>query len=339
MMTDHFAQIAADPLPFVFAVFVAGSILAYVILDGFDLGVGILSAAAEDEERDVMIGSIGPFWDANETWLVMAVGILLCAFPAAHGQILTALYLPATLLLVALILRGVAFEFRAKAPSRHKALWDKTFFVGSTLAAAAQGYMLGVYLLGLDQSLPSMLFGLLVGVCLVAAYAFIGAAWLLAKTEGALQREAANWARQTLWFAAAGMALISIASPLASERIFHKWFDWPEMLLLAPLPLATLAIFVWLLSVLKGAPYPEDRHAWTPFALAVGVFTLGFAGVAYSLFPYVVPEKLTLWDAAVGRGSMMIMLVGALITVPMIIGYTIYAYRVFGGKATALRYE
>ena len=338
-MTEVIAQVLSDPLPMIFAVFLAGSILAYVILDGFDLGVGILSAAAEEEERDVMVGSIGPFWDANETWLVMAVGILLCAFPSAHGQILTALYLPATLLLVALILRGVAFEFRAKAPSSHKGLWDRTFFIGSLLAALSQGYMLGVYLLGLDQSFGGVLFGLLTGVCLAAAYAFIGATWLLAKTEGGLQEQSARWARRTLWFAAAGMALISIVSPLASPRIFEKWFDWPQMLLLAPLPIMTGLAFLALLRVLGGAPYPQDRHAWTPFLLAVAVYALGFAGVGYSLFPYVIPDQLTIYDAAAGRGSLMIMLVGALITVPMIIGYTIYAYRVLGGKATALRYE
>lgn len=334
-----YERLISDPLPMIFAIFLAGSILAYVVLDGFDLGVGILSASAEEHDRDVMIGSIGPFWDANETWLVMAVGILLCAFPVAHGMILTALYVPATLLLIALILRGVAFEFRAKAPAKHKTLWDRVFFIGSLLAALTQGYMLGVYLLGLDQSLGAVLFGLLVGVCLAAAYAFIGATWLLAKTEGELQRRSAAWARRTLWLAAAGMALISIASPLASDRIFHKWFDWPDMLLLSPLPLLTLVLFVGLIRTLAGAPYPQDRHAWRPFMMAVAVFVLGFAGVGYSLFPYIVPDQVRIWEAASGRGSLMVMLIGALITVPAIIGYTIYAYRVFAGKATALRYE
>lgn len=176
-----------DWLPVVFVALMGISILVYVVLDGFDLGVGILSIRATDQERDIMVGSIGPFWDANETWLVMAVGLLLVAFPTAHGTILTALYLPATLMLIGLILRGVAFEFRAKAPVSRKLIWDRTFFAGSLIAAVTQGYMLGIYVLGLDQSPLSILFGLLTGLCLAAAYSFLGALWLLGKTEGYLQ--------------------------------------------------------------------------------------------------------------------------------------------------------
>lgn len=328
-----------DWLPVVFAGLMGFSILAYVVLDGFDLGVGILSAAAEEGERDVMVGSIGPFWDANETWLVLAVGLLLVAFPVAHGTILTALYLPATLMLIALILRGVAFEFRAKAPVSSKRLWDRTFFAGSFLASFAQGYMLAIYLVGLDQSWPSVAFGLLVGLCLTAAYAFIGAVWLVAKTEGALQERAIGWARKTLWVAAAGMLLISIASPLASQRIFDKWFGFPEIILLAPLPLMTGALFLGLFFVLRAAPFPKDRWAWAPFVMTVAVFCLGFMGLGYSFFPYVVPDQTTIWEAAAARGSLGIILVGAVVTLPVILAYNIYAYKVFGGKATALRYE
>ncbi|NNU79659.1 cytochrome d ubiquinol oxidase subunit II [Halovulum dunhuangense] len=328
-----------DWLPLAFAALMGVSILIYVVLDGFDLGVGILSIDALPDERDVMIGSIGPFWDANETWLVLAVGLLLVAFPVAHGEILTALYLPTTLMLMGLILRGVAFEFRAKAPVERKRAWDLAFFAGSLLAALTQGYMLGVYVIGLDQSLSGILFGMLTAVCLAAGYAFIGSAWLIAKTEGGLQQQAATWARRLIWPLALGMVSISVASPLASPEIFDKWFRLPEMLLLAPIPLVTAGLFVLLVYLVREMPMGGDRLAWAPFAITSAIFVLGFVGLAYSFFPYVVPSQITIWEAASSRDALMIILVGALITLPVILGYTIFAYRVFGGKATALRYE
>jgi cytochrome d ubiquinol oxidase subunit II len=328
-----------DWLPLAFAALMGLSILVYVVLDGFDLGVGILSVRASAAERDVMVGSIGPFWDANETWLVLAVGLLLVAFPLAHGVILSALYIPATLMLLGLILRGVAFEFRAKAPLADKVLWDRTFFAGSLLAALTQGYMLGIYIIGLDQSLPGILFGLLCGLCLAAAYAFIGACWLIAKTEGALQARSIADARVLVWVGALGMAAISVASPLASERIFAKWFDLPEAILLAPVPLLTLWLFAVLLRRLRELPNGKPWQDWRPFQIATAIFCLGFLGMAWSFFPYVVPERLTIWEAASARGSLLLILAGALVTLPMIAGYTIFAYRVFGGKATRLTYE
>lgn len=334
----------SDWLPLAFGVLMGLSILIYVVLDGFDLGVGILSLNVEPKERDIMVGSIGPFWDANETWLVMAVGLLLVAFPTAHGVILTALYLPATLMLLGLILRGVAFEFRAKAPVENKLAWDRAVFAGSLIATVAQGYMLGVYILGLDQSWVGVLFGLLVGLCLVAGYAFLGATWLLAKTEGALQLKALDWASKTKWAAAIGMLAISIASPLASDRIFERWFSFPEVVLLAPIPLITGGLFLGLILLLRDGPLrkamlEDGRLAWTPFAITSAIFVLGFAGLAYSFFPYVVPEKLTLWDAASARDSLFIIFIGAMVTLPMIAGYSAYAYWVFRGKATELKYE
>ncbi len=328
-----------DWLPMAFAGLMGISILIYVVLDGFDLGVGILSIRATEEERDIMIGSIGPFWDANETWLVMAVGLLLVAFPAAHGEILTALYLPTTLMLIGLILRGVAFEFRAKAPAERKETWDRAFFAGSLIAALTQGYMLGVYVLGLDQSWGGIAFGLLTALCLAAGYAFIGATWVLAKTEGFLQLKAAHWARVLIWVAALGMVAISLATPFASPEIFDKWFRFPEIILLAPIPLMTAGLFVGLVMLLRVMPLSGDAWVWAPFTMTTAVFILGFFGLAYSFFPYVVPSQVTLWEAASARESLAIILVGALVTLPIIGGYTIFAYRVFGGKATALRYE
>jgi cytochrome d ubiquinol oxidase subunit II len=186
-------------LPEIFLALMGLAMLAYVVLDGFDLGVGILLPGGDDAQKDTMIASIGPFWDANETWLVLGVGILLIAFPMAHGVILSSLYLPVTLMLIALILRGVAFDFRVKARAKHKHLWDRSFFVGSALAALSQGFMLGAYILGFEWSVANFAFASFIGVCLLAGYALLGATWLLMKAEGELQRKAVRWAQRALW--------------------------------------------------------------------------------------------------------------------------------------------
>ena len=326
-------------LPLIFAGLMGLSILIYVVLDGFDLGIGILFAAGTDEEKDTMISAIGPFWDANETWLVLAVGLLLVAFPIAHGIILTALYIPVFLLLVGLILRGVAFDFRAKVPLHRKHRWNKLFLVGSLTASLAQGYMLGVYVLGLEQGWLAIGFGLLVALCLAASYAAMGAAWLIYKTEGELQKKAVRWLRATLVLTALGMAAVSLASPFASPRIFEKWFTFPDILYLAPLPIIAGLLFVWLFTLTFRLPAEGDRHAITPFLVLATIFTAGFAGLAYSFYPYVVPERITIWQAASASESLAIILVGTCFVLPVIIGYSFYAYRVFGGKAGELTYD
>jgi cytochrome d ubiquinol oxidase subunit II len=326
-------------MPLIFAGLMGVAILVYVILDGFDLGIGILFSAADATEKDRMIASIGPFWDANETWLVLAVGLLLVAFPIAHGVILTALYLPVFVLLIGLILRGVAFEFRAKVPVHRKGRWDLIFFAGSLLASLAQGFMLGLYVLGLDFGLAAFAFAALVAVCLTASYAAMGAAWLIYKTEGALQKKAVRFLRYALAFTAVGMVAISAATPFASPRIFEKWFAWPEIAVLAPLPVITGLMFLWLWRLTIKLPTPDDRHSLTPFLVLAGIFTLGFAGLAYSFYPYVVPERMTIWEAAAAPESLAIILVGTAFVLPVIIFYSFYAYRVFGGKAHDLRYD
>lgn len=326
-------------LPLIFAGLMGVAILLYVILDGFDLGIGILFTAASNEEKDTMIAAIGPFWDANETWLVLAVGLLLVAFPMAHGTILTALYLPVFALLLGLILRGVAFDFRAKVPVHRKNRWNFLFFFGSVLAALAQGYMLGIYVLGLKTGLPAMAFGLLTAICLTAAYAAMGAAWLIYKTEGALQEKAVHWLRRALLFTIVGMGAISLATPLASPRIFDKWFDWPQMVLLAPLPITAAALFLWLWRLSFRLPAAEDAHSLKPFIALALIFATGFAGLAYSFYPYVVPEQMTIWQAASATESLAVILIGTAFVLPVILGYTIYAYRVFGGKAVDLSYD
>ena len=325
-------------LPVAFAVLMGLSVLLYVVLDGYDLGVGILSGTVQGEHRDRMIASIGPFWDANETWLVLAVGLLLVAFPQAHGAILGELYLPVAGLLLGLILRGVAFEFRAKSAVGHKVWWDRAFVAGSMLAALMQGYMLGLYIVGFERTPANVSFAILTALCLVAGYSFIGATWLIMKTEGDLQRRAVAWARGTLLLSGVGMVTVSVVTPLVSERIWDKWLSLPNFVLLAPIPLVTAALFVALGVVLRHLPTRTDRFCWLPFAGAVGIFMLGFHGLAYSFFPYVVPDKLTVWQAAAAPESLMIIFVGALVVLPIIAAYSAFAYRIFWGKATDLRY-
>ncbi|NGN42560.1 cytochrome d ubiquinol oxidase subunit II [Mesorhizobium sp. CGMCC 1.15528] len=326
-------------LPLIFAGLMGLSILIYVVLDGFDLGIGILFATADDHEKDTMIAAIGPFWDANETWLVLAVGLLLVAFPMAHGTILTALYIPVFILLFGLILRGVAFDFRAKVPVHRKARWNRIFFAGSLIASLAQGYMLGVYVLGLDTGLAAFTFGALVAACLAASYAAMGAAWLIYKTEGELQEKAVRWLRSALVFTALGMVAVSLATPFASPRIFERWFVLPDMIYLAPLPILSAVLFIWLWWQTFHLPKEGDRHAILPFLTLAAIFTLGFVGLAYSFYPYVVPDKLTIWQAASATESLAIILAGTLVVLPVIIGYSFYAYRVFGGKASDLTYD
>jgi cytochrome d ubiquinol oxidase subunit II len=332
----------ADPavyLPFIFAVLMGVSILIYVVLDGFDLGVGLLFPFADDDEKDRMIAAIGPFWDANETWLVLAVGLLLVAFPAAHGAILTALYLPVAVMLIGLILRGVAFEFRAKAPEKWKRFWNRAFFAGSLMTSLSQGFMLGLYVMGLEWTLPHVGFALLTAVFLTVGYSFIGATWLIGKTDGVLQVEAVDWARGGIWGLVLGIAAISAATPFVSARIFDKWFAWPEALWLAPLPILSGLIVVWLWAMLRKLPEIGDRRAWAPFRLATVLWLLAFVGMAYSFYPYVVPERMTIYDAASAPESLWIILVGTMVVLPTILAYTAVAYAVFRGKATALSYD
>jgi cytochrome d ubiquinol oxidase subunit II len=326
-------------LPLSFAALMGLSMLIYAVLDGYDLGVGILMKRGTDAEKDRMIGSIGPFWDANETWLVLGVGLLLVAFPKAHGIILSSLYLPVAIMLIGLTLRGVAFDFRAKAKITHKNAWNNAFFAGSLITAMAQGYMLGSYILGFEQSLAALAFSLLVGLCVVAGYCLIGACWLIMKTEGELQCKSVRWARASLWATMVAIALISISTPLVSERIFEKWFSFPNIVLLAPIPLITGALVITLEILLRQLPKPNDRWCWVPFITTIGIFILCFHGLAYSFYPYIVPDQLKITEAASAPESLKIILVGALIVLPVLIGYTFLAYKIFHGKAKELSYE
>jgi cytochrome bd ubiquinol oxidase subunit II len=331
-----------DWLPVIFMAVMGLAMLAYVVLDGYDLGVGILLRRAGMADKDVMISSIGPFWDANETWLVLGVGILLTCFPAAHGVILGELYLPVALMLLGLILRGVAFDFRAKAQADHQPLWNSAFYAGSLLTSLSQGWMLGSYILGFQSTWQAYAFSALIAICLVAGYALLGGCWLVMKTDGALQLQAVRWARGALWLTALGIAAVSLATPWVSQEIFNKWFSLPYIVLLAPIPLATALLFFITDRSLRRLPKRLQNGntygEWVPFASSVGIFFLAFYGLAYSLFPYLVIGQITVWQAASAPEALRIIFAGAAVVLPVIIGYTVFSYRVFRGKARALSY-
>lgn len=324
-------------LPLAFAALMGIAILAYVVLDGYDLGVGMLMPAADAKEQNLMVNSIGPFWDANETWLVLGVGILLVAFPAAHGVILEALYLPVAAMLVGLMLRGVAFEFRMKAEGWHRELWNWLFWFGSFLASFAQGVMLGRYITGFAPGFGYWLFALAVGAALCGGYVLMGATWLIARTEGALQKKSLAWARWGLMWVALGVALVSLATPLVSETVRAKWFSFPDTLWLMFLPGATLVAGVRLWRLTRKLSYDKTEE-WAPFTAAVCIFVLAFVGLAYSIFPWVVIDRIGIWEAA-HPAALRFMLWGALLVLPLIVAYNLLVYRIFRGKAREKLYD
>ncbi|HTM59582.1 MAG TPA: cytochrome d ubiquinol oxidase subunit II [Burkholderiales bacterium] len=308
------------------------AILLYVLLDGYDLGIGMLMPAASREEQELMVGSIAPFWDANETWLVLGIALLLVAFPAAHGEILGALYLPVAAMLVGLMLRGVAFELRVKAQGWHRELWNWLFWAGSTLASFAQGLMLGRYVTGFGEGVGYWLFAAVVGASLCGGYVLLGATWLILRTQGSVQKKSVEWTRWGLLWVALALALVSIGTPLVSETVRSRWFDFPRTLALMVLPAATVAIGVWVWLV-------AGKSDTKPFAGAVAIFVLSFIGLAYSLFPYLILDEMTIWDAAADESALEFLAVGVAIVLPFILGYTIYSYRIFRGKVREGQYE
>ncbi|MCF8532936.1 MAG: cytochrome d ubiquinol oxidase subunit II [Reyranella sp.] len=322
-------------LPTVFAFVIAFAIFAYVVMDGFDLGIGILfPVLPAGRERDSAMNSIAPVWDGNETWLVLGGGGLLAAFPLAYGMILSALYAPIIAMLLALIFRGVAFEFRWRDPG-HRAIWDTAFNVGSVVAAFAQGITLGALLQGIaiqgrgyaggwfDWLTP---FSLLVGVSLVCGYALLGAAWLIMKSEGALQDRCYRLALRVGIGTIVAMAAVSAWTPFLREAYWQRWFAWPQVLFTAQVPLLVVIVSATFLFGLR------RRHHYTPFLMALALFALGLAGLGISLYPNVVPPSVSIWDAAAPDVSLAFMLPGVLVMVPIILAYTGYSYWVFRGK-------
>jgi cytochrome d ubiquinol oxidase subunit II len=324
-------------LPVIFMALMGLSMLVYVVSDGYDLGVGMLMHRATDAEKDVLVASIGPFWDANETWLVLGIGILLIAFPKAHGLVLGELYLPVALMLVGLTLRGVAFDFRVKARDSHKQTWDRLFFAGSALASVSQGWMLGRYVSGFGTGWNYPLFAAAIAIALPMAYVMMGATWLVMKTEGELQRHAVQWAKIAWLPMVVGLVLISMATPWISATVRGRWFSLPEFIALLAIPLMTGVALVAARALLNTRAVLGPL-AWLPFVLLILVFLLGFLGLAYSIYPYVVIDQLTIWQAASSPAALKVILIGVCISVPAIAAYTVFSYRVFRGKTGELKY-
>jgi len=319
----------------VWAFIIAFAVLMYVVMDGFDLGIGILFPAfAPGEERDQAMNAIAPVWDGNETWLVLGGGGLFAAFPLAYAIILPATYPLVIAMMLGLVFRGVAFEFRWRDP-RHRAFWDVAFTAGSVVAAMAQGVILGALLQGihiegrgyaggwLDWLSP---YSLMTGVGVVAGYALLGACWLAIKIEGTAQDKAFRMARLAALATLALMAAVSVATPFLAGQYFQRWFAMPMIAWLAPVPIVTGAVAIALLRALA------QRREWTPFLLALGLFVLGAIGLGASMWPYVVPQSVTIWQAAAPERSQVFMLVGVALVMPLILAYTGWAYWVFRGK-------
>ncbi len=324
-------------IPLIWAGLIGLAVAMYVILDGFDLGVGVLSPFAKREsERDQMIASIAPFWDGNETWLVLGGGGLLVAFPRAYAVIMPALYLPVIVMLLALVFRGVAFEFRHVAVTS-KRYWNFAFAAGATLAAFSQGVILGGLIQGIkmengafaggvfDWATP---FGVLCGFAVVAGYALLGATWLVMKTTGTVADRARTQAKLLLLVVLGFMAIVSLWTPLAVERIAARWFSIPNIYYLWPVPVLTA-----LTALLAWRALDKGRDV-LPFIAAIGLFLLGYAGLVISIFPYIVPPSLTIWQTAASPSSQMFMLVGTLALLPIILGYIVFVYWIFRGKVS-----
>ncbi|MEJ8571906.1 cytochrome d ubiquinol oxidase subunit II [Microbaculum marinum] len=322
-------------LPVIWAGLIAAAVAMYVVLDGFDLGVGILFPfARKEEDRDQMMNSVAPFWDGNETWLVLGGGGLWVAFPQAYAIVMPALYLPVIVMLLSLIFRGVSFEFRWVSKPRHRR-WDRAFAGGSTIAAFCQGLILGGLIQGIavedgefvggafDWLTP---FSVMCGVGLVCGYALLGATWLIMRTSGEVEERARRQSRTILLVVLGFIAIVSLWTPFGFERIADRWFTTPNIYYLWPVPLITAALALLLWRSL------ERAGAAMPFLATLGLFVLSYLGLAISTFPLMVPPNVTIWDAAAVPESQIFTLVGAVFMLPVILGYTAFVYWTFRGK-------
>jgi cytochrome d ubiquinol oxidase subunit II len=325
-------------LPLIWAVLIAVAVLTYVVMDGFDLGLGILFPWIKGErDRDTMMNSVAPVWDGNETWLILGGGGLYAVFPLAYSVLLTAFYALLIVMLLALIFRGVAFEFRFKDP-RHKALWDIAFAGGSTLATFCQGIVLGAFIQGIAIEGRSYVggwfdwltpFSVFTGIALVLGYAMLGAGWLVMKTEGELQARVYRLMPALGAAVLVAIAAVSLWTPLLNDTIAERWFSWPNIAWLSPVPL--------LVAVTAAALYRAilKRKEAQPFLLSLALFLLSYLGLGISLFPHIIPPDVTIWQAAGPDSSLLFMLIGAAILLPLVFAYTGYAYWVFRGKVDA----
>ena len=325
-------------LSVIWFVIIVFATLMYIVMDGFDLGIGLLfSTVRGGGDRDVMVNSVAPVWDGNETWLVLGGAALFGAFPLAYAVVLDALYLPLILMLLGLIFRGVAFEFRFKAKAAKRHLWDKAFIGGSLTATFFQGVALGAYIDGFevvnrrfaggafDWLTP---FSVFCGLALIAAYALLGCTWLIMKTEGELQERMHKLGRPLALAVLVLMGVVSLWTPLAHSDIAARWFTLPNLFWFLPVPILVLVTMFGLFKAIA-----RNAH-YTPFLLTLVLIFLGYSGLGISLWPYIIPPSITIWEAAAPPQSQGFMLVGTLFIIPFILGYTFWSYYVFRGKVT-----
>ncbi|MDZ3995433.1 cytochrome d ubiquinol oxidase subunit II [Pseudomonas sp. Teo4] len=325
-------------LPLIWAVIIIFGVMMYVVMDGFDLGIGMLFPFVKDErDRDVMMNTVAPVWDGNETWLILGGAGLFGAFPMAYSVVLEALYLPLILMLIGLIFRGVAFEFRFKAKADKRHIWDKAFIWGSLVATFFQGVALGAFIEGfkvvdrhfaggtLDWLTP---FSLYSGLGLIVAYTLLGCTWLIMKTEGPLQQQMHDLAKPLALVLLAVIGIVSLWTPIAYPQIAERWFSMPNLFWFMPVPILVLVTFYGLLKAVA-----RNAH-YTPFLLTLVLIFLGYSGLGISLWPNIIPPSISIWDAAAPPQSQGFMLVGTLFILPFILGYTFWSYYVFRGKVT-----
>lgn len=326
-------------LPLIFGIIIATAVFLYVFLDGFDLGIGIIFPfAPSDKCRDRMMNSIAPFWDGNETWLVMGGGGLFAAFPLAYAILMPAFYIPIIAMLLGLIMRGVAFEFRFKASEKTKHFWDYIFHFGSLAAAFFQGSILGAFVQGVGVDARNFSgspfdwassFSIMTGIALIFGYALLGSTWLIMKTEDVTQSWSRKVASYVLVFVAIFMVLVSAIMPLLNERVKEFWFSAPNIYYLSSLPLITTFLLFVLWRDLK-----NYKREYRPFLISIGIFLMGYLGMAISIYPWIIPFQYDIWQAAASPEGLSLMLVGVLPLLPIILGYTGYCYYVFRGKAS-----
>ncbi len=324
-----------DVLSVIYMVLMGVALFVYVILDGFDLGVGMLFPFGKDRaQRDEMIATVDPFWDANETWLVLIIGVIFIGFPAAYGLILTSVYMFVVLMLIGLIFRGAAFDFRAKAAteiSRNR--WDKVFAFGSYLASFSQGTMIGFYVTGLEESTAAWIFAIFVGIVVCIGYTLIGSTWILFKSEKELRSRALIWIKKTAILSIALLILICIASPIVVPEIAEKWSSTLSIIVLAVLLVAALLfagiLFKTLPKIKESGSHSKD---WVPYVCVVAIIAFAIIALMYTLFPWVVLGQMKIWDVANAQNSLIFVLVGALLMLPIILGYTFYVHFLFRGK-------
>ncbi len=322
-------------LPFIFALILAFIVIMYVILDGFDLGIGILFPFTVNEvERDKMMNSIAPIWDGNETWLVFGGAMLYGAFPQVYGLLLPILYMPLMLMLISLVFRGVSFEFRFKA-EKSKPIWNWAFAISSIAAAFFQGVILGCFVQGfpIDQGAMTINstawltpFTLLTGIALTSGYGLLGATWMIMKSEGRLQRKMIHYSKGLLVLVSIFLFFVSIWTPLHSHEIFARWYSYPNFIYLSPLPLlALIAVFLTWKNLSK-------QNEVKPFMYSIVIFLCSYVGIGVSVYPYLIPHQVNLWEAAAPNTTLKFILIGVVIMLPILLGYTAYAYYLFRGK-------